>query len=408
MKKFFFAAIAALGLSATIGVTSCQKDTAVKGDIPVYGWYGWNEKDVPEDSLKQLFQEWQQHGLVGVCVNCGFDFEKIEKAAKIAHEVGLEYHAWAPSMLGGNDKDSTWYTVNRLGKSAFNPKERAYVEYYSTLDPHNPEVVKYLSDQYAKIAEIPEVDYVQLDYIRYADVVLSEGLWVKYDTIMGKKSPIGHDFGSLEIGPMEGSAKPASVNEFPGADYCYCDSCVADFKAKTDIDIRAKVAAGVDPASVPGWAQFRCDNVTNCVNAICKAVHEKGKKISADVFPGPHSYAEWMVRQQWQNWDVDCYFPMNYNDFYLKGADWVGTVTKEEVETVEGKKPIMSGLFICYDYKHKSGDIDPENSGLVPSEIAAAVKAAKEAGAAGICLFCPNQMTPEHWAEFDKAIGIVK
>lgn len=400
MKKFFFAAIAALGLMA--GISSCQQTEAVTGDIPVYGWYGWNEENVPQDSLRALFKEWKQHGLVGVCINCGFDFEQIGKAAKIAHEEGLEYHAWAPSMLGGNDKDSTWYTVNRLGESAFNKENRAYVEYYSTLDPHNPDVVKYLSEQYAKIAEIPEVDYVQLDYIRYADVVLSEGLWVKYDTL------IHHNWGNLEIGPMEGSAKPASVNEYPKADYCYCDSCVADFKAKTGIDIREKLAAGVDPVSIGDWAQFRCDNVTNCVNAICKAVHEKGKKISADVFPGPHSYAEWMVRQQWNKWDVDCFFPMNYNDFYLKGADWVGTVTEEEVKTVEGKKPIMSGLFICYDYKNKSGDIDPENSGLVPSEIAAAVKAAKDAGAAGICLFCPTSMTPEHWAEFDKAIGLKK
>ena len=397
MKKIFFAAIAALGLMA--GVSSCQQEAAT-ADIPVYGWYGWDENKVSEDSLKQVFEEWKGHGLVGVCVNCGFDFDKIAKASKIAHEVGLEYHAWAPSMLGGNDKDASWYTVNRLGESASDPKNRAYVEYYSTLDPHNPDVVKYLCEQYEKIADIADVDYVQLDYIRYADVVLSEGLWVKYDTI------IHHDWGNLEIGPMEGSAKPASVNEYPKADYCYCDACVADFKELTGIDVRAKLAEGVDPAAIPDWAQFRCDNVTHCVNAICEAVHAKGKKISADVFPGPHSYAEWMVRQQWQNWDVDCYFPMNYNDFYLKGTDWVGTVTKEEVETVGGKKPIMSGLFICHDWQKKSGGIDPENSGLVPSEIAAAVKAAKDAGAAGICLFCPTSMTPEHWAEFDKAIGL--
>lgn len=399
MKKILFAAFAALGLMA--GVSSCQQEAAT-ADISVYGWYKWNPEDVSADSLKATFEMWKSHGIVGVCVECGgFEFDRIETAAKLAHEVGLEYHAWVPSMLQGG-KPEGWYTVNREGKSAFNPKDRAYVEYYQTVDPHNPEVVKYLAENYAKVAEIPEVDYVQLDYIRYADVVLSEGLWVKYDTI------IGHDWGNLEIGPLEGSAKPASVNEYPAADYCYCDDCVADFKEKTGIDIKEKLAAGVDPAAVPEWAQFRCDNVTNCVNAIAEAVHAKGKKISADVFPGPHSYAEWMVRQQWQNWDVDCYFPMNYNDFYLKDADWVGTVTKEEVETVEGKKPIYSGLFICHDWQNKSGEIDPENSGLVPSEIAAAVKAAKDAGAAGICLFCPNHMTEEHWAEFDKAIGLKK
>ena len=27
--------------------------------------------------------------------------------------------------------------------------------------------------------------------------------------------------------------------EYPKADFCYCDQCVADFKAETGIDIRA-------------------------------------------------------------------------------------------------------------------------------------------------------------------------
>lgn len=397
MKKLLLAAFAALGLMAA---TSCSKE--VSADVTVYGWYKWDPNTVPEDSLRANFEQWKSHGIVGVCVECGgFQFDRIQTAAKIAHEVGLEYHAWVPSMLQG-EKDSTWYTVNRLGQSAFNLKDRAYVDYYQTVDPHNPEVVKFLAENYAKVAEIPEVDYVQLDYIRYADVVLSEGLWVKYDTI------ISHNWGNLKIGPLEGCAKPASVNEYPGADYCYCDACVADFKEKTGIDIREKLAEGVDPASIGEWAQFRCDNVTNCVNAIAEAVHAKGKKISADVFPGPHSYAEWMVRQQWQNWNVDCYFPMNYNDFYLKGANWVGTVTEEEVKAAGEGKQVYSGLFICHDWEKKTGDIDPENSGLVPSEIAAAVKAAHDAGAAGICLFCPNHMTDAHWAEFDKAIGLKK
>lgn len=397
MKKLLFAVCAmALGLFAA----SCTKENTT--DFAVYGWYKWNPEQVSPDSLKAEFEMWKSHGMVGVCVECGgFDTARIRTAAKIAHEVGLEYHAWVPSMLQGG-KDSTWYTVNRLGKSAFDKKERAYVEYYQTVDPHNPEVVKCLADNYAMVAEIPEVDYVQLDYIRYADVILSEGLWVKYDTI------IHHDWGKLEAGlpnaESEKQAKPATVNEFPAADYCYCDACVADFKEKSGVDIREEVAKGVDPATIEGWAQFRCDNVTNCVNAICEAVHAKGKKISADVFPGPHSYAEWMVRQQWTKWNVDVFFPMNYNDFYLRGADWVGDITKEEVETCD--KPIYSGLFICHDWEKKSGDIDPECSGLVPSEIVTAVEAARKAGSAGICLFCPNHMTEAHWAEFDKAMGI--
>ena len=423
MKRIFFAALA---LATGLGFTACSNEPTA--DIAVYGWYKWDPEQGSEDSLRANYEMWKQHGMVGVCVECGgFQLDRIQTAARLAHEAGLEYHAWVPSMLQGG-QDSTWYTVNRLGQSAYTKEDRAYVEYYQTVDPHNPEVVKYLAENYAKVAEIPEVDYVQLDYIRYADVILSEGLWVKYDTI------ISHDWGKLEgwcadkdckscenhtedgckakaagkgcqKSTVPTGAKPEGVNEYPGADYCYCDACVADFKAQTGIDVREEVKKGTDPATIEGWAQFRCDNVTNCVNAIVEAVHAKGKKVSADVFPGPKSYAEWMVRQQWYKWDVDAYFPMNYNDFYLRGPKWVGRVTREEVETVEGK-PVYSGLFICHDWENKRGDIDPENSGLVPSEIAAAVQAAREAGAAGICLFCPSHMTEAHWAEFDKAIGL--
>lgn len=366
-------------------LTACT-GSKEKNSVKLYGWSGWNERQVSEDSLRTLFQEWKDHGLVGVCINCGFDLDKTRRAAAIAHEVGLEYHAWAPSMLQGG-QDSLWYTVNRLGQSAYTKEHRAYVEYYQTLDPHNPEVVQFMVDKYSQLADIPNVDYVQFDYIRYADVILSEGLWQKYDSI------IHHQWRDEQ----------GRVHEYPGADYCYCDACVADFKEQSGIDIREQLAAGVDPSTIEAWAQFRCDNVTRLVNEVCRVLHEKGKKVSADVFPGPDSHARHMVRQQWNKWDVDVFFPMNYNDFYLQPAAWVGEVTAEEVQSTD--KPVMSGLFICHDWQHKADIADPEGSGLLPSEIAEAVKGAIAAKAAGICLFTPNSMTPEHWAALEEALA---
>lgn len=374
-----------LVVCAVLAIIACTQ----KNDAPTvkaYAWSGWDEEHVSADSLKAQFENWKSHGIIGVCMNCGMDLEKTARCAAIAHEVGLEYHAWAPSMLQGG-KDSTWYTVNRFGKSAYNKEDRAYVEYYQTVDPHNPEVIQFMVDAYTKLAAVPNVDYVQFDYIRYADYILSEGLWEKYDTI------IHHQWRDAE----------GNVHGYPGADYCYCDACCADFKEKSGIDIKAKLAEGVDPETITEWTQFRCDNVTNLVNTVCKAVHENGGKLSADVFPGPKSYAEKMVRQQWNKWDVDAFFPMNYNDFYLKPAAWVGEITKEEVESTD--KPIFSGLFICRDWERKVSIEDPEGSGLIPSEIGEAVKGAMDAGAAGICIFTPNDMTDAHWAEFEKAIG---
>ena len=339
--------------------------------IPVYVWQSWNGKTTA-GTLNKDFAKWKSHGVGGVCLNAGFDVEKTRTAAKAAKALGLEYHAWAPCMLQ-EGLDSTWYAVNRLGQSAYTAQ--AYVPYYKCLDPRNPQVQEWLIDKYCRLADIPEVDYVQLDYIRYVDVILAKGLWEKYNLVMDE--------------------------EYPPADYCYCDHCVQDFKAQTGIDIRSVK----DPSGCREWAQFRCDAITELVNRIAAAVHAKGKKVSADVFPGPYSYATWMVRQEWNKWNVDAFFPMNYNDFYMENVAWVGRMTQEEVASVRGKAPVYSGLFICRDWKNKDKVVDPENSGLLPSEMAEAVTGSMQAGAAGICLFTPYDMTGEHWEALDKVTG---
>ena len=332
----------------------------------------WGSPIADETAQREQFALFKQHGVTGVCYNCGWDMEQMAKSSALAHEYGLEYHAWIPTMIDGN-QDPSWYTVNRLGESAYD--HPAYVPYYKTLDPHNPEVIDYLVKRYSEVAAIPTVDYVQLDYIRYADVILSRGLWDKYGLDMNE--------------------------EYAPADYCYCDDCVADFKAKTGIDIRAME----DPSKCEEWAEFRCNVVTALVNRIAATVHQQGKKISADVFPGPDSYARWMVRQQWNDWAVDAFFPMNYNDFYLEPASWVGDVTREEVVSVaERGIPVYSGLFICKDWQHKDQIEDPEGHGLLPSEMEEAVLGALDAGAAGICLFSAGSMTPDHWAVLDRLI----
>lgn len=336
-------------------------------DVPVYAWCSIKADDTPE-TFKTYLQGLKDKGVTGVCVNSSLrDRDRIAMAAKAAHEVGLVYHAWLPCMLQGGMPHS-WYAVNAEGKSA--DTDPVYVDYYKALDPHNPEVIDWLVKQYTEIAQIPDVDYVQLDYIRYPDAVLSRGLWAKYNLDM-----------SYYYAP---------------ADYCYCKDCQDDFKAKYGRGVKSNHAADKE------WAQFRQDVVTSLVNKIVASVHAVGKKVSADVFPGPDSYAKWMVRQEWDKWDVDEYFPMNYNDFYLTDTKWVARITGEEVRAA-GKKPVYSGLFICHDWQNKASLVDPENSGLVPSEVEPAVLGSMDNGAAGICLFTPDSMTEDHWAALDSA-----
>ena len=110
------------------------------------------------------------------------------------------------------------------------------------------------------------------------------------------------------------------------------------------------------------------------------------------------------MRQEWDKWNLDAFYPMNYNDFYLEDTDWIGEVCKEGVEAIDNRVPLYSGLFICPDPVAKAGEPDPENHGLVPSEIQVAINKSMDNGAAGICLFTPGRMTEEGWKEYMKAI----
>ncbi|MDR1719706.1 MAG: hypothetical protein LBR67_06245 [Dysgonamonadaceae bacterium] len=348
-------------------LASCTKDQAP--GVKVYAWTN-SGRHSNIDSLTAQYAKLKSHGIIGICNGAGDNPEMIAMAAKAAHANGMEYHAWHVTMRK-QDADSTWYAVNRNGDSAYDVQ--AYVPRYKFLCPNKDEVYNYLVEIYTKIAEIPEVDYVHFDFIRFPDVILPRGLWEKYGLVMDE--------------------------EYPVADYCYCDACVNGFKETSGIDIRAYD----DPSTCQEWKQYRYDLITNLVNRLTDVIHAQGKKVSAAVFPGPE-LAKALVRQEWNKWNVDAFFPMNYNDFYLEGADWLRDITKEEVEAVAGKAPVYSGLFICRDWENKADIKDPEGHGLLPSEMEEAIDGSMESGASGICLFTPGRMTDAHWAVFDKAI----
>lgn len=331
--------------------------------VKIYAWTGAN----PENA-NELFTQLKSHGVTGVCCRDNSDNAEV---ARIAHAHGLEYHVWTRALCDGSFGDSTLYAVNRNGQSAYS--KPAFVGYYKFLCPQKEEVFQYLNERYAAIADIPDVDFIHLDYIRFPDVILARGLWDKYGLVMDE--------------------------EYAPADYCYCDQCVAAFKTASGIDVKSLE----DPSKSEEWKQFRYNQITTLVNRLAANIHAKGKKISAAVFPGP-TLAKKLVRQEWHKWNLDAVFPMNYNDFYLEGADWLEGICREETAAVNGRIPVYSGLFICPDWKHKAEHIDPEAHGLLPSEMEEAVHGSLRGGAAGICLFTPGRMSEEHWQALDKAV----
>lgn len=343
-----------------------------KSKIPVFVWTG-GPGDATDQELTIKFENYKAKGIDGLLYNGGHNPATYARVGALVKDAGMEFHAWIPTMVQAkNPKISEdLYAHNRNGESAL--EKPAYVPYYTFLCPSKEGTYNFLSNLYGSVAVVPEIDGIHLDYIRFPDVILAEGLWDKYGLVMDK--------------------------EYPEYDYCYCDTCTSDFQKKTGITINEIE----DPSQVQEWKQFRYDLITTMVGRLAEVVHEKDKVINAAVFPGP-TIAKEKVRQEWNKWNLDAVYPMNYNDFYLKGPEWVGEVVKEEVASVNGNKPIYSGLFICPNPENKSKENDPENHGLLPSEIATAIQVSMENGATGICLFTPERMKPAHWEAFEQAI----
>ena len=341
--------------------------------IPVYAWLD-GPGEATDSGIRQEFEDFKAKGIDVLMYNGGQDPEVYRRVGSIAKSAGLGFHTWIPTMVQSKKPEiqTDWYAINRLGESAL--EKPAYVEYYKFLCPSKEGTYQFLEQMYSKIAEVEEVDAIHLDYIRFPDVILARGLWDKYGLVMDR--------------------------EFPQHDYCYCDDCTGAFRTQSGLDIND----AEDPSQVQEWKQFRYDLITGIVNRLVVAVHAKGKKINAAVFPGPHSVAKKIVRQEWDRWNLDAFFPMNYNDFYLEDTNWIGEITQEAVTSVGAHQPVFSGLFICPDPVKKAAEPDPENHGRVPDELGEAVRQSMENGAAGICLFTPRRMTEAHWAELEKAI----
>ena len=371
-----------ISLAVIILTTGCSRpDTHQSADIskesttkiPVYAWLG-GPGQASDQEIREQFRTYKSKGIDALMYNGGQDPEVYRRVGSIAKSEGLDFHTWIPTMVQAKtpEIDDSWYAINGLGESALT--KPAYVDYYKFLCPSKPGTYQFLEQMYLSIAEVESVDAIHLDYIRFPDVILARGLWDKYGLVMDR--------------------------EFPQYDYCYCQDCTSAFKQQSGIDIKEVE----DPSQVEEWKQFRYQLITSIVNRLADAIHAQGKQINAAVFPGPHSLAKKLVRQEWDQWGLDAFFPMNYNDFYLEGTDWIGTVTKEAVTSTDGKVPIFSGLFICPDPAKKTGEPDPENHGLIPEELGEAVRQSMENGATGICLFTPGRMTEAHWEELAKVI----
>jgi len=334
-------------------LTSCQSDSANSKDFKYWIWINGDNKKSIEDWKLEL-TSFKEAGITGLIVGGGR--EMLEKIIPIAQELGQEVHAWLWTLNRPGDKQAMahpeWYTISRKGESSLDVNP--YVGYYQWLCPSKPEVQKFVKDFMVSHCDIEGLAGIHYDYVRYCDVILPKGLWAKYDLVQD--------------------------HEMPEYDFCYCDTCRGDFREQHGYDPKDQE----DPSSDEKWRKYRWDSVTNLVNQVTAAVHAKGKLASAAVFPYP-DLARKLVRQSWNEWNLDLVFPMIYNDFYEEGVDWVEFATRQGVEELDGKFPLHTGIYL------------PPTR---PEEIKKVIEGAKKGGAEGVAFFSNGALKDEKLEAF--------
>ena len=338
-------------------LTSCNATEEETETFKTFIWVGNGAEKNMEDWVKQ-FTRIKSLGFDGVFA--GGNAETLDMTASIAKSMGLEIHSWQWVMNRPGNKEAQahpeWYAVSRNGDSSLDVNP--YVGYYQWLCPTKPEVQDWIIQGMIDIAEVDDVDGVQLDYVRYCDVILPRGLWEKYDLIQD--------------------------HEMPEFDFCYCDTCRSKFKAENGYDPLSLK----DPSRDEAWRQFRYDSITNLVNRIAKEVHARNKKLSASVFATP-TLARKFVRQAWDEWDLDFVMPMVYYKMYAEDVNFVKTASEEGVAALGGKKPLYTA-----QYLH-----DKTNEELQQS-----IDAVKAGGAQGIAFYDYGLLNDE----FGKIVKSIK
>lgn len=369
MDKRHFLKIMGLGALALSGLApACTKlQLRAKTGKPLpdnWMWIGHPKTGLSDDDWKRQFGKLREAGIEAVLpevyngTDALFDHPTfpvrerlLERLIPLAHEAGLQIHAWMWTMPCNNEeiirKHPDWFAVNGLNEPAH--LKPAYVGYYKFLCPCHPEVQDFVQGNVEALAKIKDLDGVHLDYVRLPDVILAEALQPNYNIVQDR--------------------------EYPQYDYSYSEYCRKQFKEKTGIDPLSLP----DPSANAKWRQFRCDSVTNLVNGrLAPAARRYGKTISAAVFPNWES-----VRQQWHKWDLDAFLPMLYHNFYNADLNWI----KQQVEAARGRlmdiKPVYSGLFL---------------PSLTPEDLKKAAQLSLRGGAAGIAFFSMEAFSDAHAA----------
>ena len=214
-------------------------------------------------------------------------WDPLASGVKLAHQRGMELHAWVWVFAAGNQRHNQVIGVNPDYPGpvlAANPTWAGYDNRGQMIpigqgkqffDPANPQVRQYLLNLYEEIVTRYDVDGLQLDYIRY---------------------------------PFQD----------PNANrtYGYGIAARQQFQQMT----------GVDPMSISPsqgelwqkWTAFRTEQVDSFVTQVSQQLRQKRPNLtlSVAVFPLPERERIQKIQQHWEVWarrgDIDLIVPMTY------------------------------------------------------------------------------------------------
>lgn len=313
--------------------------------IPTYWIWMHAYPDWDLSKWKLAFERLNKAQIKGILVSA--NAEVLNRIIPLAGFYDIQVHAWMWAMNRGDAKPE-WLSVNALGNSLAD--EKAYVNYYKFMCPALPEVREFLKNKVEDIAKIKSLSGIHFDYIRYVDVVLPKELQPKYNLVQD--------------------------HIMPEYDYGYHPYMRQIFKHKY----------GTDPLDLENyagnkqWLDFRLKVLDTTVWALRNVINQHNLLSTAAVFPSPEMSKK-MVRQGWDNWQLDIYFPMIYHNFYGEKVKWIKKIVREDVKEVGENSLVFAGLYLpaLKDIK----------------DFKKAIKAAKKGGAAGISLFDYNSLSDE-------------
>ncbi len=276
--------------------------------------------------------------------------EQIAALTPLAAQHGMQVYAWLWAVNRPGDATALqhpdWYAVNRHGKSCHAPQDRPFVEYYQFLCPNCEEARNHLLREVDKLAALPGIIGIQLDYMRLPDVILPRGLWKNYGLDMS--------------------------TELPEYDYCYCNRCQELFRRRYGRDISPDATADAD------WREFRLQSVADYANTLTARIRSHNLRTASAVFPTPELAAQ-LVRQDWSRFCIDLALPMVYYSFYNETPQWSADCTVQATLQTQGRIALAPGLHL------------PDTTA---EQFPAELSRLHEASPAGIGIFCDDLFTP--------------